>query len=334
MIDEFELVDNLAEIFRPGPGVKVGIGDDAAVVDRGRFDLVTMDTVVEGVHFRSEFSDASDVGWKLVAVNLSDIAAMGAQPAVLFVSLSVPEMTPNDWIEGFIGGMQRALDELVPDRLDVSVAGGDLTASPSGVTATAALLGCSLEGGPVLRSGAEPGDLICVVGPTGYSAAGLAVLESDAVSADDFPGVVARHLRPRPPVDAGARVGEEQLASAMLDVSDGLVQDLGHVLEAAEVGARLDLRRLSVGDELERLGRRGIGDVDRWLAAGGEDFSLLLTVPRERLERLAGLCDRHGWLLSEIGEIIADSTVCQIRGRNGEPLRMDAIGYRHFGTFE
>lgn len=332
MIDEFELVDRLANTFPPASGVNTGIGDDAAVLESGRFDLVTMDTLVEGVHFRGEFSEPGDVGWKAVAVNLSDIAAMGGTPGALFVSLAVPSATTEAWIDGFCAGMREAMEELVPDGCEVSVAGGDLSESRDGAVVTGTLLGTSPPTGAVLRKGASAGDRIFVVGDLGRSAAGLAALGSGEVDVTEVPGIIAIHRRPRPPVEAGIALGAESIPSAMLDVSDGLVQDLGHILDASEVGARIDLSDLDVDSELVTLQRREIGRIEDWILAGGEDFCLLMTVPTECCDALRELAADRGWDVCDVGAVTPPQHGLRIRGVEGTDVDAAAQGFRHFGN--
>jgi len=170
MYAEFELIDRIAARFSSAEGVTVGIGDDGAVIDPGRFDLVTTDTMVEGVHFRRDWSSAEDIGWKLMATNLSDIAAMGGGPGVAFLNLTLPHDEQASFVDGLLEGLALAIEALVPPSFTVSIAGGDVTSTFGPAVLTLTLMGESSPAGPVLRQGAVPGDRIVLFGHTDHLA--------------------------------------------------------------------------------------------------------------------------------------------------------------------
>lgn len=329
MTTEFELVDNLSSWFGDATGVLVGIGDDAAVLESAPFDLVAMDTLVEDVHFRPQWGDASDVGWKTLAANLSDIAAMGGTPGPFFLSLALPSTGDNEWVEDFCRGTGEVVAELVDDPSEVSAAGGDLSATSGPKVATITLLGESPPTGPVLRRGASPGDRIIVTGRPGASAAGLAVLSSDRLDARDFPDLVTRFLRPRPPVKLGDIVGQQAIPTAMIDVSDGLVQDLGHLVDASDVGARIELDALPVSPSMRRLEDEGAGRIDDWLLGGGEDFSLLMTVAPDDVGELTAVAEEHEYSIHDVGVVVDDEDVIVV-DRDGNCVEVSTPGYSHF----
>jgi thiamine-monophosphate kinase len=269
-----------------GPLTIVGSGDDAAVVGTPSGSVVaTVDLVLEGEHFLRSWSSAYDVGVKAAARSLADVAAMGAVPTALLVALAAPGTLPASWALELADGLA-----FEAARAGAGVAGGD-TARADSVLLSVTGLGDLAGRPPVRRSGAAPGDTVAVAGPVGHSAAGYALL---TVGADSCPELVAAHLRPAPPYEAGpeaALLG----ATAMIDVSDGLVADLGHVAEASGVAIDIDSSRLALGDPLAEAAGLAFGAGSslsgtqvadspaslalKWALTGGEDHSLVATFP-------------------------------------------------------
>lgn len=277
---EREVVTALAGIFRRGQGVGVGIGDDAAVLSaHDEMTVVTSDMLVEGVDFERSWASMGDIGWKSVAVNLSDVGAMGADPRWLVVSLGLPEHVSMAEIRDFAGGAQSAVDALAPRA---SVVGGDLSRAPV-VTVSVTVLG-TCAGSPVLRSGAGVGDRVAYCGDLGRAAAGLAVLQRGGVDASAEPQVqaaVQAQLRPRPPVSKG-REARLAGATALIDVSDGLAIDASRIADASKVTVHLDESAVASSEvglawAREKLGR----DPRELVMSGGEDFGLLATFPAD-----------------------------------------------------
>jgi thiamine-monophosphate kinase len=273
-VGEFGVVERLTARFAAGAdqpaGVVLGPGDDAAVLAApdGRV-VATTDLLVDTRHFRRDWSAPDDVGRKAAAQNLADIAAMGAVPTGLLVGLAVPPDLPVDWLEGLADGM-RAECAMV----GATVVGGDVV---RGGTLTIAITALGdLQGrAPVTRSGARPGDVVAVTGRLGYAAAGLAVLGRGFRSPVS---VVAAHRRPEPPYAEGPRAAGLG-ASAMVDVSDGLVADLTHVALASGVGIELDTAKLAVPAKLRDVGGAlGVDPMD-WILSGGDDHALAATFP-------------------------------------------------------
>lgn len=271
-VGEFGLIARVTARLPPAPAALLGPGDDAAVVSApdGRV-VVTTDTLVEGRHFRRDWSSAFDVGVKAAAQSLADLAAMGAVPTALVVSLAAPADLPVAWAEGLADGLAAECS-----RAGTGVVGGDTVRSEVltiGVTALGSLQGRP----PVTRAGARPGDLVVVAGRLGWSAAGLALLErgEDALLTRHA-ALVAAHRRPSPPYAAGPRLALLG-ATAMADVSDGLLADLGHVATASGVGIVLD--DAWPAPVLE-AGCSALGLDPRVLyLTGGEDHALVATVP-------------------------------------------------------
>jgi thiamine-monophosphate kinase len=255
----------------------VGPGDDSAVISApdGRF-TVTTDTLIEGHDFKLDWSTGYDLGWKAVASNLADVAAMGAVPTALVVALSVPGTTPVSWLEHFADGLKAACLALAPG---CGVVGGDLAASEQVMISVAAH--GSLEGRePVLRSGAQVGDIVTVAGTLGRAAAGLALLESgnrDAISAYD--DLVNIQRRPNPPIQAGVAAANAG-ATAMLDLSDGLARDAARIAKASSVTIQINPMHLQGFEAvLEESARAIEANPSDWVIGGGEDHSLLATFP-------------------------------------------------------
>ena len=252
--------------------VLLGPGDDAAIVAApdGRV-VATTDVLVEGRHFRRDWSSAADVGVRAAAANLADIAAMGAVPTALLVGLAVPPDLPVAWALELADGLGEEAA-----RAGAAVVGGDLVRGEQ-VTVSVTALG-SLQGrDPVTRDGARPGDLVAVAGRLGWAAAGLAVLSRGFRSPRIL---VDAHRRPVPPYAEGPRAALLG-ATAMVDVSDGLISDLGHVARASGVSFRLESAALHVPTELVDTARALNADPMQWLLAGGDDHALAATFPAD-----------------------------------------------------
>ena len=269
-LGEMDLVEAVVARLGTTPSVLLGPGDDAAVVAAadGRV-VVTTDVLVEGRHFKRDWSSATDVGVRAAAANLADVAAMGAVPTALVVGLALPVDLPAQWVLELADGLSEEAA-----RAGAAVAGGDLVRGDL-VTIAVTALG-SLEGrDPVTRSGARPGDLVAVAGRLGWAAAGFAILSRGFRS----PRVLAdAHRRPVPPYDEGPRAAGLG-ATAMVDVSDGLVSDLGHVARASAVSVRLSSEAFHVPQEFKDTARALNADPLQWLLAGGEDHALAATFP-------------------------------------------------------
>jgi len=278
-LGEFGLIAAIAALLPASSAPGVGIGDDAAVVcaPDGRV-VATTDLLVEGRHFRRDWSGPADIGVKAAAQNLADVAAMGASPTALLLGFAAPGDLPVAWVEDLIRGLAGECA-----RAGASVVGGDVSGADSVMIAITAL--GDLGGrDPVTRSAARPGDRLAVAGRPGRSAAGLALLEAGPAgapgTAGEFAGLVTSHRRPQPPYPCGPEAAVLG-ATSMIDISDGLVADLGHVAEAS--GVRLDVETARLpGDPELRAAAAALGaDWQRWALTGGEDHALAATFPPE-----------------------------------------------------
>src|SRR5262245_11762205 len=330
-VTEAEIVQTVRRRAAPGPreGVAVGIGDDCAVLqpEPGRRLLATTDLLVEDVHFRRRYAAPSDIGWKALAVNLSDIASMGGRPRWALVALACPEATEADDIRGFYTAALGLADEH-----GVTIVGGDTSMSTAGWVVNVSLLGTSRR--PLLRSTARVGDVVLVTGALGRSRAGLALLDhadSLPVDATARADAVGAHLRPRPRVREGQWLAGPGSVTAMIDLSDGLATDLGHVARASGVGARVHLERVPVAASARAIAAALGEDARSWATSGGEDYELLLTCAPEAARELGdGLRRATGTVLSEVGEIIRGEGV-QFIDEHGTAVAV-ASGFEHFVT--
>lgn len=305
-MDEFELIRRYFDLPGKGRGVVKGIGDDGAILAPSPgFELVqVIDTLVEGVHFLAD-AEPSDIGYRAVAVNLSDIAAMGARPRWMTLALTIPDKE-QEWIAQFGMGVHTAAKEF-----DVALVGGDTTRGDA-VVATVAITGEVDQGKSLLRSGANVGDTIFVSGTVGDAAAGLQLLSLG--NTDDF--LTTRFLRPT----ARIHLGQELLgrASAVIDISDGLVGDLKKLLEASEVGAEIDVDTLPISDALRQ--HFSADEQHDFALSGGDDYELCFTADRDAVKDIDGI--------TAIGVVTAGhELICR---QGGNIVDYNDSGYRHF----
>ena len=323
-LGEFGLIELLAGVVGAprNEDVVVGIGDDAACwrVEDG-LQLATTDSLVEDVHFSLGTTSWRDLGWKSMAVNLSDIAAMGGTPQFALVSLGLPADTDVADVEGLYRGMAE-----LTRVLNVDIVGGDVVKAPL-VMITVALTGIGREGQILTRDAAAPGQLVAVTGNLGASAAGRAVLHNRIEMDEDTSAVLREaHFKPNPRVAEGqalARCG----VKAAIDISDGLVSDLGKLCKSSGVGAKISLPQVPVHPLVaESFG----SDAMRFALSGGEDYELLFTASPDTIDRV-----REGMLcpVTVIGDITAEPGVKVIDGASNE-VEIDAGGWDHFVSGE
>ncbi len=310
---EFDLIARIRARVATRADVVLGIGDDAALLapPPGRQLVVTADTLNDGVHFPRGTSPA-DVGWKALAVNLSDLASMGAEPAWCTLSLSLPQSDPA-WIEGFLDGF---LD--LAGQHGIALVGGDTTRGPLSIAVTA--MGLVEPGRALRRDGARVGDEVWVTGTLGDAAGGLALLDREPV-----PALRARLDRPTPRVAAGRALAG--IATACVDVSDGLLADLGHVCARSHVAAHLDVDALPASAAL----REAFGEADRIAlqASGGDDYELCFTAPADAGADIDAVSAQLGLRFTRIGRIVAGEGVHPVDAKS-QPWSSPRRGYDHF----
>lgn len=315
MPGEFALIDRIRARVRARADVVLGIGDDAAVlrVPAGHHLVVSTDTLVAGVHFPAETAPA-DIGWKALAVNLSDLAAMAAAPAWCTLALTLPD-ADADWVDAFLDGFLELADEH-----DVALVGGDTTAGPLSITVT--VHGLVPEGQALRRDGARAGDEVWVTGSIGDAAGALSQWRARGPCSAKL-----RHRLDRPTPRIAVGLALRGRASAGIDLSDGLAADLGHVLAASGVGARIDLGRLptsrTLADHFE--------EAQRWplQLSGGDDYELCFTAPASAafaIEQALAACGVTGTV---VGQLVAGSGL-QFATPEGEAYVPAAAGFQHF----
>lgn len=301
--------------------VQRGIGDDCALlsVSEKQWVAVSSDTLVSGLHFLPDI-DPADLGYKSLAVNISDLAAMGADPAWASLALTLPTVD-EPWLQAFSDAL---FDQL--DYYGMQLIGGDTTRGPLSMTYT--VQGLVPAGRALQRNGARVGDWIYVTGTLGDSAAGLALLQHRLAISDeaDRRYLLARHLRPQPRVLQGQALRD--LASAAIDISDGLIADLGHILKASGCGANLYLDKLPQSEALLR--QVDAETRQRWSLAGGEDYELCFTVPEISRGALDMALGQLGCRFTCVGQVIpASEGICLWRG--DRQVILDLQGFDHFG---
>ncbi len=325
-IGEFGLIEKIARIAAAAdPLVVKAIGDDAAVIslDRGNCLLVTTDILKEGVHFKQEFSSAFVLGKKCLSVNLSDIAAMGGTPDYYFVSLAIPPATDYTFIRDLYRGMAAQAR-----RFGAHLLGGDTTASQDSMVISITLLGKAPANQVLYRHGAIPGDLVYVTGTLGDSALGLAMLQKGKGGAKN--ALVQRHIDPQPRIDAGQAIARSHAASSMMDISDGLLGDLRHIMKQSAVGARIFLDRLPLSAAYRTCCPEYAKNYYLPALSGGEDYELLFTVPAAREKKVQMISKRLGLAMTGIGEITHRRQGLKTIGIHGKPVRLQETGFRHF----
>jgi thiamine-monophosphate kinase len=329
-LGERGLIERIRRRLPPPPAeVLLGIGDDAAAVAwPGGTLLLTTDTLVEDVHFRRKTTGLRDLGAKALAVNLSDIAAMGGEPRYALLALALPPSVPLADVDDLYAGLG-----LMASRHGVALIGGDTCADPERIVLTLTVVG-RVDGAPVSRRGARPGDAVLVTGSLGGSAAGLAVLERGAGLVPPIPDevgapLVAAHRLPTPRVAEG-RAARAAGATAMIDLSDGLVTDLGHIASESGVGAAVRLDALPVSPATRRAAELFGESAWRWAVAGGEDYELCFTAPSDMAPAVAGrVTAETGTPVSVIGEIRPAAEGVRFLDSGGRPVEVGP-GFEHF----
>jgi thiamine-monophosphate kinase len=303
--------------------VLLGIGDDAAwVANPFRSSLVTSDLLIEGIHFNLKWTSLFDLGYKTLAVNLSDIAAMGGMPAYLILSLGIPPAFDSRDIEEFYRGIRS-----LAAKHGVALVGGDTNAAKL-LIISACVLGHA-RNRPIRRSGAQAGDDIYVTGTLGDSALALKFLKTRPRQPNRGPVkyFLSRHHRPTPRVTAGALLARQRLATAMIDVSDGLIQDLGHICEASGIGAQIWQDRLPLSRAYRKLaGTAGT----RYALCGGEDYELLFCARKHDRRRIEKLQTQARLVITRIGSCDSGKNGIVVLDAAGHPVETRAAGHDHF----
>jgi thiamine-monophosphate kinase len=315
-----------ARVPAPPAWLTVGIGDDAAVAkpERGALEVLTTDALIESIHFDRRLSAPADIGWKALAVNLSDIAAMGAAPRLALLSLGVPDALGAAEIDALVDGFLS-----LAAAAGVTLAGGNITRSPGPLIVDVTVTGYARPRHVLTRAGGRPGDDLYVTGAIGAAAAGLGWWQAGGRDAiDGIEACVERHRRPVPRVRLGALAGRNRAASACMDLSDGLADAVRQIAGASGTGASIDAAALPVPPAAREWFERTGVDPAAAAAAGGDDYELLLAVPRRSRGRLATVVRQaRGVAVTRVGSLTAEPDLVLTRDGGAEPL---PGGFVHF----
>lgn len=320
---ELAILQRIARLIAVREGVTLGIGDDAAVIASEPLSVVTQDLLVDGVHFRRRTSSPADIGHKSVAVNLSDLAAMGAVPVAVLIGLGLPvdDALGADDIDALYAGM-----ESLAAIHGVTIAGGDITRAPALILAVTAMGYMPPGVAPCRRSTARPGDVVCVTGTLGGAAAGLLLLDQPNLATGIAEADALRDAsrRPTPRVQAGQRLAAGG-ATAMMDCSDGLALDASRLADASRVGIEIDLEVVPLAPGVNAVAEAAGGPAADLLAAtGGDDYELIVTVPAALVDDLAKAIDVP---MTPVGRVITGSGLTLLR--NGVTVDAPTLGWEH-----
>jgi thiamine-monophosphate kinase len=333
-LGEFGLISRFQSRLKyRSPQVIQGIGDDCAVLslNNGNYQVLTTDALVETVHFNLKTHTPEQLGWKTMAVNISDIAAMGGQPKFAVISLGIPNSVPVDFLDRFYKGLNQA-----SQKYKVALVGGDTVASPKHLFINLALLGETVKKKVFTRSGARPGDKIFVTGTLGDSALGLKILESPKKKWKGSEALrkklIQRHLKPEPRVAAAGWLARSKYkVTSMIDISDGLAQDLGHILKAGKVGAELWESDIPLSKTLAKFSLINGLPALQLALEGGEDYELLFTLAPEDVNYLGiESITKADQPVTQIGVITAKKGIRLISKNGRSKILQRPMGFNHF----
>jgi len=321
-IGEFGFIERIRRQIHPGGAVQLGIGDDCAAVTVPPHELLltSTDMLIESVHFRRDWTSWDALGEKSVAVNVSDVAAMGGLPRHLYLSLGVPDNLTVEDLDLFITGFLRAAA-----GYGITLVGGDTCRSPELFMISVTVEGTVPAAEMIQRRGARPGDAIFVSGTLGDSALALQLLLRGTTPASEL---AVRHHQPQARSRLGRQLAAARFPSAMIDISDGLLADLGHILESSAVGALIDTTTLPLSDAFRAELKKDPGLLELALT-GGEDYELLFCVPQAACEAVASLAE-SGLPLTRVGTVMPPEHGLQVRNADGAQHPRQAKGFNHF----
>jgi thiamine-monophosphate kinase len=324
-IGEFGLIHRIRKwIPSSDPALIQGIGDDVAVIEMGaKVLLITTDILIEGIHFDRSWIDSHQLGRKALAVNLSDIASMGGIPKYFLISIGLPKNLPISFVSSFYLGLKNEAK-----RFRVELIGGDTSLSKK-IVINICLLGESRKKDLLFRKGARVGDDLFVSGTLGDAALGLKILQEDG-KINGADGLIKKHLLPCPRIELGQALAGHPWATAMIDVSDGLLIDASHLLEASGVGAQIWEDRIP----LSRLYRKWIHSFSKdpfeLAFSGGEDYELLFTAPSQMRKRISSFAHSLKIPITRVGEILPKKAGLRIIRKDGKGYSPSRLGFEHF----
>ncbi|MEW6615093.1 MAG: thiamine-phosphate kinase [Thermodesulfobacteriota bacterium] len=330
-VGEFGLIERIkTKLAFPHQDIIKGIGDDACAIEiqKGRLLLSTSDSLIEDVHFDLRFISAYNLGKKSLAVNISDIAAMGGTPKFFLVSLAIPPKISVEFIDEFADGIKETANSF-----QTHVVGGDTSFSPEKLNINITLLGEAFPGNVIYRDNAHVGDQVFVTGTLGDSALGFEILmnrkELSRIE-ERFKDLVERHCNPTPRVAEGRLIAENRIASAMIDISDGLISDLGHICEQSKVGAKIWLEKLPASEAFQKVSREFTDRPIDLALGGGEDYELLFTVDKGNINLFNRMKNRFKTKVTHIGEIVEPEEGITVLDDSGKRYTVEKKGFDHF----
>jgi thiamine-monophosphate kinase len=329
-IGEFGLIDRIKKIVEtPSKDLILGIDDDTAAfrISNDQILLLSTDVLIEGVHFDLNYFSFYQLGWRGMAANLSDIAAMGGWPLYAIVSLGLPQNLTVDSVEEMYRGMRSLADEF-----RTSIIGGDTTHTPDGLLISMAVVGQVMESQLVRRSGAQAGDALFVTGTLGDSEAGLKVLKSQNQSfREKFARTVEQHLTPRPRIHEARFLVDNFDIHAMIDISDGLASEVHHICKNSGVGAIVLEEQIPLDRQTRKIADFSKDDPVEYALYGGEDSELLFTAPEKIGHRLQReFSEQFEISCTKVGRIVSKAEGISLRKSNGETIPLFFKGYDHF----
>lgn len=332
-IGEFGLINRIKKkVTAEGEGVRLGIDDDAAAFEptKGMVTLLTTDTFVEGIHFDPAYATAYQIGWKAMAANLSDIAAMGGIPRTAVVSVCLPDHTEVEWVEELYAGMNDLID-----RFQGAIVGGDTSAARKDTVITIALAGEVESKRMITRAGAQKGDIICVTGDLGSSMGGLKVLRRKGgeteKSKERWSHLIEKHLLPLPRIHEARILVAETKVNAMIDISDGLASEIHHICELSKTGAKLYTEEIPIHPQTTDAAQEHDGSSQQYALYGGEDFELLFTLsPKNVGDIFDIIVNETGTQVSVIGAILEADQGIALVDEKGQQQPLSFSGYNHF----
>jgi len=330
-VGEFGLIERIkTKLAFSHQDIIKGIGDDACAIEiqKGRLLLSTSDSLIEDVHFDLRFISAYNLGKKSLAVNISDIAAMGGTPKFFLVSLAIPPKISVEFIDEFADGIKETAN-----TFQTHVVGGDTSFSPEKFNINIALLGEAIPGNVIYRDNAHVGDQVFVTGNLGDSALGLEILMNRKGLArveERFKDLVERHCNPTPRVAEGRLIAENRIASAMIDISDGLIADLGHICEQSRVGAKIWVEKLPTSEAFQKHSHEFTDRPMDLALGGGEDYELLFTVARGNVDLLNSIKNRFKTKVTHIGEVVEPGEGITVLDNSGKRYVVQKKGFDHF----
>jgi thiamine-monophosphate kinase len=329
-IGEFGFIDRFSKHFHDmvEPGTIKGIGDDCAIMPlNDQYDqVVTTDLLIEDIHFLRSSISPLDLGYKALAINLSDIAAMGARPTASFLSIALPIDIDVEYMDKVMEGYHQ-----LSRKYHVPLLGGDTTRSPEKLIINVCATGQISKGEAHLRSDARPGDVICVTGPLGDSAAGLKMLVEDITPDQRSSSLIAWHHRPEPAINEGLWLSKQPGVRAMMDISDGIASDLKHILKMSNTGAIINIEDVPVSDALKKTAAKYDWNIPLLTLAGGEDYRLLVTIERSAFNSISEEYSQlFSFPLTSIG-LITDTEQGNIKWyKNNTVYHLSKGGFTHF----